>query len=226
MTLPFQDGEHEEKYKSHFYGKYRGLVRDNHDPERLGRCRLEIPAVLGVGPDNWSDWAYPCFPFGGIDNCGTFLVPPEGASVWAEFEGGEPQYPIWSGVWFAGTNPGEMPDEAKRLCSGTECTVCPDRAEHGKSVQDNLEHRKFHTHPPYWCPKVFVLAKTPAGHTVLLDDRETDACIRIADSSGQEITLVSGRKIELRDKAGSRITMNAESGDITIVSAGNVHINP
>lgn len=223
MTLPFQDEEHN---GSRFYGKYRAFVRDNHDPERLGRCRLEIPAVLGTGPENWSDWASPCFPFGGIDDCGTFLVPPEGASVWAEFEGGDCQYPIWSGVWLAGSNPGEMPDEAKRLCSGSECAICPDKTEHATKLQDNLEHGKFHAHPPYWCPKVFVLAKTPAGHTILFDDRETDACIRIVDSSGQEITLQSGRKVEMTDGAGSRITMDAETGDITIISAGRVNINP
>jgi hypothetical protein len=226
MPLPWEDEEHEERYRGRFFGKYRAFVRDNHDPERLGRCRLEVPAVLGVGPENWSDWASPCFPFGGVDNCGTFLVPPEGASVWAEFEGGDPQYPIWSGVWLAGTNPGEMPEEAKRLCAGSECSSCLDAAEHAKNLQDNLEHRKFHAHPPYWCPKVYVLAKTPAGHVVLLDDRESDACIRIADSSGQEITLTSGRKVEITDRAGSRITMDAESGDITIASAGMVHINP
>ncbi len=223
MTLPFQD---EGRDEARLYGKYRAFVRDNHDPERLGRCRLEIPAVLGVGPENWSDWAYPCFSFGGINDCGTFLVPPEGASVWAEFEGGDPQYPIWSGVWLAGSNPGEMPEEAKRLCNGAECAACPDVTEHATKLQDNLEHGKFHAHPPYWCPKVFVVAKTPAGHTVLLDDRESDACIRIVDSSGQEITLQSGRKIELTDRARSRITMDAASGDITIISTGKVNINP
>ena len=226
MSLPFGDMDSEEQGAGRFFGKYRAFVRDNHDPERLGRCRLEVPAVLGVGPENWSDWAYPCFPFGGIDNCGTFLVPPEGASVWAEFEGGDPQFAIWTGVWLAGSNPGEMPDEAKRLCSGNECSYCPDAREHGVNVADNLEHRKFHAHPPYWCPKVYVLAKSPAGHIVLFDDRENDACIRIVDSSGQEIKLESGKRIVMTDRAGSRITMDAETGDVTISSAGKLHINP
>ena len=42
-------------------------MRDNNDPERLGRCRLEIPAVLGTGQANWSEWAAPCFPYGTVD---------------------------------------------------------------------------------------------------------------------------------------------------------------
>ena len=81
-----QDREHEARYKHRWYGKYRAFVRDNNDPERLGRCRLEIPAVLGQGRENWSDWASPSFPYGGNQDTGMFLIPEEGASVWAEFE--------------------------------------------------------------------------------------------------------------------------------------------
>jgi len=209
-----------------WFGKYRAFVRDNHDPERLGRCRLEIPAVLGVGKDNWSDWASPCFPYGGIDNCGMFLVPEEGASVWAEFEGGDPQYPIWSGVWLAGSNPGEQPDESKRLCDFPTCPDCGDVADHATNRADNLEHGKFHAHPPYYCPKMKVLIKTALGHTILLDDKSDSACIRIMDSSGQSITLLSSKMVQIADRAGSTIIMNSESGDITIRSAGNVLINP
>ena len=114
--LETQERNHEERYRHRWYGKYRAFVRDNHDPERLGRCRLEVPAVLGTGASNWSDWAAPCFPYGGNDDEGMFLVPQEGASVWAEFEGGDVQFPIWSGVWLAKSDPGEQPEEAKRLC--------------------------------------------------------------------------------------------------------------
>ena len=224
--LEFENEEHAERYAGKWYGKYRAFVRDNHDPERLGRCRLEIPAVLGVGQENWSDWASPCFPYGGTENCGMFLVPEEGASVWAEFEGGDPQYPIWSGAWLAMSNPGEQPDEAKRLCDTVTCAICKDRDDHAASRADNLEHRKFHGHPPYYCTKMKVLTKTALGHMILLDDKDTTACIRIVDSSGQEILLESGRRVQITDRTGSTITMDAESGDITIRSAGNVEINP
>jgi uncharacterized protein involved in type VI secretion and phage assembly len=37
---------------------------------------------------------------------GLFLVPPTGANVWVEFEGGNPDYPIWSGCFWG---PGEVP---------------------------------------------------------------------------------------------------------------------
>lgn len=224
--LEFENEEHVDRYAGKWYGKYRAFVRDNHDPERLGRCRLEIPSVLGTGKDNWSDWAAPCFPYGGTDNCGMFLIPEEGASVWAEFEGGETQFPIWSGIWLAMSNPGEMPDEAKRLCSVATCSDCRDAIDHASNRADNLEHRKFHNHPPYWCPKVYVLAKTPSGHTIMLDDKDDAACIRIVDSSGQSIILESSKRIHITDTSGSTITMDAQSGDIIISSSGKVHINP
>lgn len=224
--LEFENEEHADRYAGKWYGKYRAFVRDHHDPERLGRCRLEIPAVLGVGQENWSDWASPCFPYGGIENCGMFLVPEEGASVWAEFEGGECQFPIWSGVWLAMSNPGEQPDEAKRLCENATCASCSDKDDHAANRTDNLEHRKYHGHPPYYCTKMKVLVKTALGHTILLDDKDLTACIRIVDSSGQEILLESGHRVQITDKAGSSITMDAQSGDITIRSAGKVEINP
>jgi hypothetical protein len=31
---------------------------------------------------------------------GLFTIPPNGANVWVEFEGGDPDYPIWSGCFW------------------------------------------------------------------------------------------------------------------------------
>ena len=121
--MEYRDRRIEERYKNRWYGKYRAFVRDNNDPERLGRVRMEIPAVLGVGSDNVSDWAYPCFPYGGNEDNGMFFVPEEGASVWAEFEGGIVQHPIWTGVWLAKSTPGEQPEESKSCMNGPRMKV-------------------------------------------------------------------------------------------------------
>jgi hypothetical protein len=79
-----------------FYGKYRGTVINNVDPEQRGRLMLNVPDVLGVVP---SSWAEPCVPLAGPTGppMGMYLVPPIGAGVWVEFEHGDPSYPIWSG---------------------------------------------------------------------------------------------------------------------------------
>jgi hypothetical protein len=76
-----------------FYGKYRGLVIDNLDPEQIARVTVQVPDVLGENP---SSWALPCVPAAGAQ-AGCFIVPPIGSQVWVEFEQGDPDYPIWTG---------------------------------------------------------------------------------------------------------------------------------
>ncbi len=85
-----------------FFGKYRGKVENNLDPSGLGRMKISCPAVLGEGTDSW---AMPCTPFAG-KGVGLFFLPPKGANVWVEFEGGDPDYPIWSGCFWGD---GEVP---------------------------------------------------------------------------------------------------------------------
>jgi hypothetical protein len=85
-----------------YYGKYRGKVENNVDPLQQGRVQISCPAVLG---DGQLSWAMPCAPYAG-NGVGFFMVPPLGANVWVEFEGGDPDYPICGGG-FWGT--GEVP---------------------------------------------------------------------------------------------------------------------
>jgi Type VI secretion system/phage-baseplate injector OB domain len=81
-----------------FYGKYRGTVINNIDPEQIGRIMAIVPAVSNVIP---TSWAMPCVPFAGKAE-GFFAVPQIGAGVWIEFEGGDPDKPIWvGGFWGA-----------------------------------------------------------------------------------------------------------------------------
>lgn len=85
-----------------YFGKYRGKVENNLDPEQRGRVQVSVPAVLG---DGRLSWAMPSVPFAG-PGVGWFAVPPTGANVWVEFEGGDPDYPIWAGCfWGIGEAP-------------------------------------------------------------------------------------------------------------------------
>ena len=60
------------------YGKYRGHVTDNKDPDGLGRIKATVPDVLH---DVETGWALPCAPYSG-DKSGSFTVPAVGAGVW------------------------------------------------------------------------------------------------------------------------------------------------
>jgi len=79
-----------------YYGKYRGTVINNVDPEQRGRIMAIVPDVLGMIP---SSWAMPCFPVAGKQN-GVYAVPKIGDGVWMEFEQGDPDYPIWVGCFW------------------------------------------------------------------------------------------------------------------------------
>jgi uncharacterized protein involved in type VI secretion and phage assembly len=79
-----------------YYGKYRATVFDNVDPLVQGRLMLQVPDVLGDLP---SSWALPCLPAVGAQ-MGVFVLPAVGSTIWAEFEQGNPDYPIWAGGYW------------------------------------------------------------------------------------------------------------------------------
>ncbi|MFT6557690.1 phage baseplate assembly protein V [Sneathiella sp.] len=86
-----------------YWGKYRATVTNNLDPLMLGRLQAEVPAVKTT----IANWALPCAPFAG-PLVGFYAVPPPGANIWIEYEGGDPNHPIWTGGFW---EEGEMPLE-------------------------------------------------------------------------------------------------------------------
>lgn len=84
-----------------FFGKYRGVAVETIDPLGLGRILVECPTLSGLR----LNWAMPCVPYAGA-GVGAFIAPPIGASVWVEFEGGDLDYPVWTGCfWTEGQSP-------------------------------------------------------------------------------------------------------------------------
>jgi uncharacterized protein involved in type VI secretion and phage assembly len=88
------------------YGKYRGTVFNNVDPEQRGRIQALVPNLMTNLP---TSWALPCVPMAG-PQCGEFAVPPIGAAVWIEFEQGNRDLPIWSGGFWGSA--AEVPGRA------------------------------------------------------------------------------------------------------------------
>lgn len=103
-----------------FFGKYRGKVENNLDPLQQGRLQVSCPAVLGEGS---LSWAMPCVPFAGA-GVGFFALPPSGANLWVEFEGGDPDYPIWSGCfWGLGEVPAKPALEQMKMIKTDSITL-------------------------------------------------------------------------------------------------------
>lgn len=115
-----------------YYGKYRGTVVSNTDPEQHGRLTLKVPDVLG---DNESSWALPCVPYAG-SGVGFFAIPPQNASVWVEFEGGNPDYPIWTGCFWDGNDslPASPALAEKKVWKTQSCTLTLDDTQGASKV--------------------------------------------------------------------------------------------
>jgi hypothetical protein len=79
-----------------FFGKYRGTVINNVDPMQLGRIQAQVPAVSSLMP---TSWCLPSYPIAGTGS-GMSFVPQLKSGVWIEFEGGDPDYPIWTGCFY------------------------------------------------------------------------------------------------------------------------------
>jgi len=99
-------GSREAKY----WGKYRGIVMNNIDPQQTGRLLISVPDVLSLTP---STWAEPCVPLAGPTGApmGVHLLPPIGAGVWVEFEQGDPDHPIWVGCRWGAMS--DLPPDVK-----------------------------------------------------------------------------------------------------------------
>ena len=79
-----------------FYGVYRGTVVNNIDPLQTGRIMATVPDVSGLTP---TTWAMPCVPIAG-KQMGVFMVPQIGSGIFVQFEGGDPDRPVWVGGWW------------------------------------------------------------------------------------------------------------------------------
>lgn len=79
-----------------YFGKYRAIVTNNKDPEKMGRIKVRCPKVLG---EYESGWCTPCVQ-SAFNDGGFFFIPSVGETVWVEFEEGNPSKPIWVGSWW------------------------------------------------------------------------------------------------------------------------------
>ena len=200
MRQPAENLEHTvailmQKMERRFFGKYRGLVIDNDDPEKLGRLKVCVPSVLGA--DVVTGWAMPCVPFGGAPNQGVLFVPEINAGVWIEFEEGDLEFPVWVGTFWS------KPGGESELPRPNEV----DGAEQS-TVQD---------------PPTRKIIKTTAGHTIQFEDADGDEMILIVDGVNGHVFVLNADGIKMIDGVnGHEVTLNADGISMTDgVTIGN-----
>jgi uncharacterized protein involved in type VI secretion and phage assembly len=180
-----------DKVERRFYGKYRGFVVDNEDPEHLGRLKVTVPSVLG--PEVVTGWASPCTPYGGASNQGCLFVPEPESGVWIEFEEGDLEFPIWVGSFWS------KPDGNSELPKPND----------GEGAQaDDVQS-----------PVTRKIIKTLKGHSIQFEDKDGEEMITIVhhvdeetinvitlDSSGITITDFTENQIIMKDDAFSIVS--------------------
>jgi len=114
--------------RTRYFGKYRGTVASNTDPELRARLQAIVPDVLGTQS---TTWAMPAAPFAG-PGAGFVALPPVGAGVWIEFEQGDPDFPIWSGGWWGSA--AELPVPAPAAGVNQVTLVTP--GKHAVTISD------------------------------------------------------------------------------------------
>lgn len=181
------------------YGKFRGIVTDNLDPQKRGRLKMLIPSVLA---DQASDWALPCMPYGGIDQQGLFMIPDIDAQVWVEFEEGDIHRPIWVGTFWQ--QEADVPEDAAKDEPTTR--MLQTRSGHILQFDDEEGEEQF---------RLF----HPADAEMIIDK---NGSISLTDTSGARLNMdAENNEIVIEDANGNIITMNS-SGTKVVDSNGNM----
>lgn len=182
-----------EKVEHRFYGKYRGFVVENTDPEKLGRLKLQVPSVLGN--DVVTGWAMPCVPYGGDANQGVLFMPELKAGVWVEFEEGDLEFPIWVGTFWSKPG-GESELPKPNAADGSEQSA----------VQD---------------PPTRKIIKTTKGHTIQLEDADGEEMVIIYEAHNKHVIVLNSDGINIKDgKNGQQFKLDSQG--ITIADkSGN-----
>ena len=149
-----------------YFGKYRGTVVQNVDPEQRGRIQVVVPDVSNVVP---TTWAMPCVPLA-AKSSGTYLVPQVGAGVWVEYEQGDADYPIWTGGFW-----GTVAEVPALALAGNP--VSPSIV-----IQSGLQHTISVSDVPG--PTGGIMLKSATGAMILVND------VGITISNGKGATIV------------------------------------
>lgn len=187
LTLQLYDN-----LRNSYFGKYRAIVVDNIDPQKRGRVKLTIPSILGTEE---TDWALPCFPFGGAKQYGFYMVPEIGSRVWVEFEEGNLSYPIWIGSFWHLEE--EVPSELTEDKPTTRLLKTP--SEHSLLFEDAEDKER-------------ICLKHKSGAHL---DMDSEGSLELTDSGGSIIRLdAENSELHIEDKNGNKIAMTSQGTTI------------
>lgn len=198
-----------------YFGKYRGIVKDNRRNNVYGQIDVSVPSIF---PAEEVVHATPALPFG------YFFVPETGANVWVEFEGGNPDLPLWTGLvytddQYAAEAKVDPPQSRVIKTAAGHLVVFNDKdGEASIQVKDGANGHEILLNGD----GIQVTDGVNSGQVITLDsagvsitDKNTNEVV--LDSSGVSVTDANQNKVTL---AASGITVETAAGaKITITAA-------
>jgi len=230
--MSFNPLEHMKVLTEEVRGFFRGVVRDADDPKKLGRVRVEVlPVMKGIDIE-YLPWAEKAMSF----------IPPVNSLVWVFFE----QLEIYKPVYFAVAAPVLIEEDLAPIAEGRGYPLVVGY-EAGKTYQDMVAMQKEsvavseslnankvtenepdvsgdHTYPQS------KIHRFTSGVIIEVLDKSGGAVINVYHPSGSFIEI-SNEKIHVRSSGETYLYSDKpikvhSTGQITINSIDNVHINP
>lgn len=203
---------------------HKAYVRDTNDPDRVGRIRCYCPELMGEqdSSDQWTAWCSPETPVAkdpGVES-GSLNVPPVGALVWISLQAGSSDFPIYHGGIVSGE--GADTSDLPKLALGEDDGSLGE----AQTVGDVTIPASSGGSSRYPFNRV---VRTPAGHTIELDDTGGNRRIRIKHADGSFVELRNGGDL-LFYVLGGLLTYAASSVkiasrmDIILSAAGKVKL--
>jgi hypothetical protein len=189
-----------EQLTRRYYGTYRAFVEDVEDPENRGRVRLLVPALgHSAAPENI--WARPIFPGSSMKH-GHFFPPVKDDQVWCQFEGGDPNMPLYVGGFIAQD---QRPDEFDSVLK--------------RGVRTPLGHYIRYSDEPDDPHITVSMALDDQGNAGGYLTMDKDGSVLIANVNGSHLYLnAKDGQTTLMHETGAMVSMS-DSGGVCVISA-------
>jgi phage baseplate assembly protein gpV len=185
-----------------FYGVVEGLVEEIVDPDKEGRIKVRFPWYDDA---TVTEWCRVCQLYAG-PGYGSFFVPEKGDEVLVAFVQGDMRLPIIMGGLYNGK---DKPPTDRQKDDDKNHKLVRTKAGHSLLFDDTKDKEK-------------IVLTTKGGHVLELHDPDQGGArfASLRSKNGHELKLDdSSNQIVIRTASGQSVTMDALSGDITVVGA-------
>lgn len=214
--------ESKEKHADRQYlGKYRGFVKAVDDPEKLGRVRCQVPAVLGN--ELLTDWAWPSGSwYGGLEDYGFFAVPEMESSVLVEFEDGNVDRPLYAAVWWG--KPGGKNHVPKLARGEKDESAGPPKGTDFFTSGDGTPHMQPQSAYAAKYPENVVLKTKHEKHVIEIDDTPGKGRLHFWHGPSKSFTEIDSKGVESVRVADRRYTVIEKNDELHVKMSRHVAV--